>query len=131
MSNSWCKVVNGQVVDGPRAWDNATPPDDTWLPHSLEDQPNDAYDLFVGSHHEVRGNQVVEVKDYRKKTDAEVAEELAQIKRMASNAIVNADEKIAAGENVDAWSAYKAAWSQYVDVTTLDNNRVWPTEPME
>jgi len=131
MSNSWCKVVDGAVVDGPRAWPDATPPDNTWLPHSLEDQPNDAYDLFIGSHHEVRGDQVVEVKDYRKKTQAEIDDELAQINRMAADAIAKADEKIAEGVKVDEWTAYKTEWLQYTNVTTLDNNRTWPTEPME
>lgn len=131
MRNSWCKVENGAVVDGPRAWDNNSPPDNTWLPHFLEDVPNTAYDLFVGSHHEVRGDKVVEVKDYRPKTSDEINEELTQIKQMAAEAMRLADEKIQEGSNVDAWAEYKQAWSAYTGVTTLDDTRVWPTEPME
>lgn len=74
--NSWCKVENGAVVDGPRAWADNNPPDATWLPHDLEDpgNPDEANYTYSGSHHEVRGNQVVEVKEYRALTEEEKAE---------------------------------------------------------
>lgn len=74
--NSWCKVENGAVVDGPRAWADNNPPDGTWLPHDLEDpgNPDEANYVYSGSHHEVRGNQVVEVKEYRALTEEEKTE---------------------------------------------------------
>lgn len=79
--NSWCKVVDGKVVDGPRAWADNNPPDATWLPHDLEDpgNPDEANYVYSGSHHEVRGNQVFEVKEYRPLTDDEKAEIARQI----------------------------------------------------
>lgn len=81
--NSWCKVENGVVVDGPRAWPDAIPPDASWLPHDLEDpgNPDEANYCYSGSHHEVRGNQVFEVKEYRPYTaeeKAEIAKQLAE-----------------------------------------------------
>lgn len=87
MTNSWCKVVDNQVVDGPRAWANNTPPDSTWLPHSLEDpgNPDEANYVYSGSHHEIRGNQVVEVKDYRALTEEEKAEIARQIAEREAN----------------------------------------------
>ena len=82
MANSFCKVENGVVVDGPRAWPDATPPDNTWFPHTLEDpgNPDEATHCYSGSHHEVRGEAVVEVKEYR----AYTAEELAEIARQVA-----------------------------------------------
>lgn len=128
--NSWCKVVDGKVVDGPRAWPDAVPPDATWLPHSLQETPNTPYDVFVGSHHEVFADKVVEVKDYRPKTDDEVQEELNQIKNLAQMEIDEADKKIANGENVAAWEEYKALWVPYLTVTEL-GAYTWPSKPQE
>lgn len=80
--NSFCKVENGVVVDGPRAWPDAVPPDATWFPHTLEDpgNPNPATHYQSGSHHEVRGEAVVEVKEY----SAYTQDELAEIARQAA-----------------------------------------------
>ena len=80
MSNSFCKVENGVVVDGPRAWPDAIPPDATWFPHDLEDpgNPNEATYCYSGSHHEVRGEAVVEVKEYRLYTQEELDQMAAQ-----------------------------------------------------
>lgn len=78
--NSFCKVENGVVVDGPRAWPDAIPPDDTWFPHSLEDpgNPDETKYCYSGSHHEVRGDAVFEVKEYRLYTQEELDQISAQ-----------------------------------------------------
>lgn len=88
MRNSWCKVENGVVVDGPRAWADNSPPDATWLPHDLEDpgNPDPANYVYGGSHHEVRGSQVIEVKEYRILTDEEKEEIARQIAQREAEA---------------------------------------------
>ena len=123
MSNSWCKVVDNQMVDGPRAWPNNTPPDSTWVPHELEETAHTINDTFIGSHFEIRDGKVIEVKDYRPKTQEEIDSELDNIKQRA------ATEMAAADEAISLWQSYKSAWEPYLTVATLDENLVFPERP--
>lgn len=123
MSNSWCKVVDNKMIDGPRAWVNNTPPDDTWIPHELEETAHTDNDTFAGSHFEIRGNKVVEVKDYRAKTQEEIKAELESIKNHAAN------EQLYADEMINLWQTYKTALEPCRTLTTLDKNVVFPERP--
>lgn len=129
--NSWCKVVNGQVIDGPRAWADNTPPDETWLPHRLEETPHTINDNFIGSHHEVRGNEVVEVKDYSPKPQAQIDEEIQSIKDLAAANIANADVELSNADlpNRDEWLAYREAWEALTSITALSGDYYMPPEP--
>lgn len=131
--NSWCKVVNGQVVEGPRAWANSTPPDDTWLPHRLEDPVHTVNDNFIGSHHEVRGNEVVEVKDYSPKPQSQIDEEIQSIKDRATQNVATADEKLADPDlpNRNEWQNYRDAWSVLTNITALSWGYHMPREPRD
>lgn len=131
--NSWCKVVDGKVVDGPRAWSENTPPDDTWLPHRLEETPHTINDNYIGSEHEVRGNEVVEVKKYSPKSAEQIADEIESIKSLAARNIQKADEKLANPElaNRPAWEAYRSAWEPLLTITVLSWAYYMPSEPRD
>ena len=133
MANSWCKVVDGQIVEGPRAFPNAQAPDATWLPHSLEDPAHTINDKFDGSRFEVRGNAVVEVKLYSPKSAEQIASEVNYIKQRAAANVAMADAKLADEtlENRQAWVDFKAAWALLTDVTELSWDYNMPPEPRE
>ena len=133
MSNSWCKVENGVVVDGPRAFADATAPDASWLPHRLEDPAHTINDNFDGSHFEVRGNEVVEVKDYSPKSAEQIADEVNGFKALATTNVAKADEKLAdeATTNKADWQAYRDAWQALTSITELSWDYNAPVEPQE
>lgn len=129
--NSWCKVENGQVVDGPRAWADNTPPDDTWLPHRVEDPAHTVNDNFLGSHHEIRDGEVVEVNDYAAKSSQQIAEEVNGIKSMAAQEVAYADSMLSSQdlENREEWDAFKLAWSKLLNINELSWDYVMPRRP--
>lgn len=129
--NSWCKIENGVVVDGPRAWTDNTPPDDSWLPHRLEDTEHTINDNYVGSHHEVRDGEVVEVKDYEPKSAEQIADEIQSIKDRAASEIAFAETILANPElgNRNDWVSFKDAWSLLLNVTQLSWGYHMPARP--
>lgn len=131
--NSWCKVIDGKVVDGPRAWSENTPPDDTWLPHRLEETPHTINDNYIGSEHEVRGSEVVEVKKYSPKSAEQIADEVQSIKTRAAECVAKADEKLADPDltNRVEWENYRGAWSVLTNVTELSWGYHMPPEPRD
>lgn len=131
--NSWCKVVDGKVVDGPRAWADNTPPDGTWLPHRIEDPVHTINDNFLGSHHEVRGNEVVEVNDYAPKPQSQIDEEIQGIKDRATQNVATADGKLANPDlpNRGEWQAYRDAWYALTSITALSWGYNMPREPRD
>jgi len=131
MENSWCKVVDGQIVDGPRAWDNNTPPDQDWLPHSLEEPSNTINDKYDGSRLEVRGSQVIEVKLYSPKSAEQIEDEVNSIKRQAEIEVAYATLELAKSDlpKRDEWEAFKAAWQQLTDITELSWDYKMPLRP--
>lgn len=131
--NSWCKVVNGQIIDGPRAWADNSPPDETWFPHRLEDTPHTINDNFIGSHHEVRGNEVVEVKDYAPKSQDQIDDEIRSIKNLAVVHVAKADEMLAnpALSNRDEWQAFRDAWAALTNITALSWDYYMPAYPKD
>lgn len=133
MFNSWCKVIDGKVVDGPRAWGDNTPPDETWLPHRLEAPPHTINDNYLGSHLEVRGNEVVEVKEFAPKPQSQIDDEVQGIKNLATRAIEKADTMLAIPDlpNRDEWQAYRDAWALLTNITELSGDYFMPQEPRE
>ena len=131
--NSWCKVVDGQVVDGPRAWANDTPPDETWLRHTLEEPAHTVNDNFVGSHYEIRGGGVVEVKDFSPKSQAQINEEIQGIKDVAAQNVATADEKLANPDlgNRAEWQAFRDSWLLLTNITELSWYYKMPQQPRE
>lgn len=129
--SSWCKVENGQVVDGPRAWTDDVPPDSSWLRHRLEDKEHTINDNFVGSHYEVRGDVVVEVKDYSPKSAEQIADEINGLKQTAMREVAYADEKLADPElgNREEWKAFRAAWLLLTNATELSWGYFMPGRP--
>lgn len=70
---NYCKVINGEKVDGPRAFSGKTHAQilsEGWLPHRLVD--NSFPDSVpLGSTWEVTATEVIETNQYRPMTDAE------------------------------------------------------------
>lgn len=133
MSNSWCKVENGQIIEGPRAWENNTPPDATWVPHRLVDPSHTINDNFDGSVFEVVGNEVIETNQYSAKPQEQIDDEVVSIKNRANQSIAKADEKLAdpTVTNKEDWQAYKNAWALLTNITQLSWDYVMPSEPQE
>lgn len=133
MENSWCKVVDNQVVDGPRAWHENTPPDNTWLPHSLEEPAHTINDKYVGSRLEVRGSEVVEVKMYEPKSSEQIADEINNLKKLAQEEVAYADEKLlqAGLANRTEWETHKTLWSRLLNITELSWDYRTPSRPIE
>lgn len=128
--NSWCKVENNLVVDGPRAWNNNQPPDNTWLPHRIEDPDHTINDKFDGSRHEVRNNEVVEVKIYSPKSSQQIADEIDFIKTKAREEVALAEEKLLdPNSNHEEWQKHKDAWSALINITELNSNYYMPYNP--
>jgi hypothetical protein len=131
MSNSWCKVENGNIVDGPRAWPDAIPPDDSWLPHRLVDVEHTVNDNFLGSVMSISGNEVLETKQYSPKSAEQIADEVNSIIARATENVAEADEKLADDNvtNKEEWRAYRNAWEQVKSVTRLGEELPMPPEP--
>ena len=131
--NSWCKVENGQVVDGPRAWNENTPPDQSWVRHRLEDQEHTINDNFDGSEFQVRDNEVVEVKKYSPKPQSQIDEEVNNIKTMAQANVEKAKERLADPDlqNRIEWENYRNAWDALTSITALSWGYRMPSEPEE
>lgn len=129
--NSWCKVVNGSVVDGPRAWENNIPPDASWLPHRLHDPVHTINDNYDGSVLQVSGSEVVEVKQYSAKSSAQIADEIQSIKDTATSEMSRADSIIADPDatDKDLWQVYKDQWAEFLDVTALSWDFNFPRPP--
>jgi len=70
---NYCKVINGEKIDGPRAFSGKTQQQlfsEGWLPHRLvEIQATDS--VFLGSTWEVTPTEVIETQLYRPMTQAE------------------------------------------------------------
>lgn len=131
MNNSWCQIKNGNILEGPRAWENNTPPDDTWVPHRLVDPAHTINDNFDGSVFEVVGNEVTETNQYSPKPQEQIDQEISNIKTIAVEAVSLATQKLASPEvtNKDEWQAYKDAWSLLTNITQLSWDYVMPSEP--
>lgn len=131
MQNSWCKVVDGNIVEGPRAWENNTPPDATWLPHRLEEPAHTINDKFDGSRLEVRGSEVVEVKLFSPKSAQQIQDEVNSIKQRAEIEVAYATLELAKPDlaNREKWESFKAAWQQLTNITELSWNYVMPMRP--
>ena len=70
---NYCKVANGQRVDGPRAFSGKTHEEilrEGWLPHRLVEQ-NIPDSVFLGSTWEVTSTEVVETQQFRPMTEEE------------------------------------------------------------
>jgi len=130
--SAWCKVENGVIVDGPRAWENNTPPDSTWLPHRLADADHTINDNFDGSVMIVGATEVVEQKQYSPKSQAQIDDEVSGIKSRAADAVAVADAKLADSsvENKAEWQSYKDAYSALLNVTALSWDYYMPSEPV-
>jgi hypothetical protein len=134
-NNSWCKVISGMMVDGPRAWPDNIPPDDSWWPHVLVDPPHTINDNFDGAVFQVDQSvkKVFEVNQYSPKPQEQIDSEVAQIRAMARENVdyaiaVLADEYL---PNIPAWLSYKAAWDKLLDVTELSWDYDMPSRPLE
>lgn len=128
MQNSWCKLENGVIVNGPRAWDNNTPPDETWVPHRLEDPAHTINDKFLGSTFSIIGNEVIETNNYEPKTSEEIQLEINGIKDFANKMISFADKKIETVSNKQDWIIYKNELQTILAITVLDHID-WPLQP--
>lgn len=133
MRNSWCKVVDGQIVDGPRAWHDNMPPDATWIPHVLVDPPHTINDNWDGMKFEVVGDQVVETNLYSPKSPEQIAAEIQGIKSQATQEVAYAAGKLTDPNlnNRAEWEAFKAAWEQMLTVTELSWEHNMPPRPVE
>ena len=133
MRNSWCKVVDGEIVDGPRAWHDNTPPDATWIPHVLVDPPHTINDNWDGMKFEVVGDQVVETNLYSPKSPEQIAAEIQGIKSQAAQEVAYAAGKLTDPNlnNRAEWEAFKAAWEQMLTVTELSWEHHMPPRPVE
>lgn len=131
--NSWCKVVDGEIVDGPRAWQDNTPPDESWVPHVLVDTEHTINDRFVGASFafDVENNRVVETNNYEPKTQEQINAEVQVIKDRAASAVSVATQVLALEdlENREEWESYKAKWSLLTDITELSWDYDMPSPP--
>jgi hypothetical protein len=86
---NYCKVINGEKVDGPRAFSGKTHQEilnEGWLPHRLV-EVTVADSVFLGSTWEVTPTEVVETQQYRPMTDAEKQERDLRIEEAKNNLI--------------------------------------------
>lgn len=131
--NSWCKVVDGEIVDGPRAWQDNTPPDNTWVPHVIDDPEHTINDKFLGSTFvfDAENSRVVETNRYGPKTAEEIAAEVAALNSRATNYVEYAEQVLLQPElaNRAAWENFKSAWEQLTDVTELSWDYYTPPPP--
>jgi hypothetical protein len=78
---NYCKVINGEKVDGPRAFSGKTHAQilsEGWLPHRLV-EVSAVDSIFLGSTWEVTSTEVIETQLFRPMTDAEKLERDRQI----------------------------------------------------
>lgn len=91
---NYCKVINGEKVDGPRAFSGKTHQEilnEGWLPHRLVD--NGMPDSVpLGSTWEVTATEVIETNNYRPMTDAEKAARDQQIQDMKNSQLLQAEK---------------------------------------
>lgn len=133
MRNSWCKVENGQIVDGPRAWNDNTPPDNTWVPHVLVDPPHTINDNWDGQKFEVVGDQVIETNLYSPKPPEQIEAEILSIKTRAVQEVAYAELKLLTPNlpNRTEWENFKNAWELMKTITELSWEHKMPARPME
>lgn len=133
MANSWCKIEGTTIVDGPRAWHDNTPPDDTWVPHRLVDPDHTINDNWNGSKFELIGNEVIETNLYSPKPAEQIQSEIEEIKARAAKNVAKAQAKIAdpATTNKEDWDKYRVSWSLLTNITELSWAYVMPSEPRE
>lgn len=131
--NSWCKVENGVVVDGPMSWPNGIPPDQTWLPHRVEELPHTINDNLVEVAMVVSDTEVVEQKRYAPKPQEQIDSEIADLKANMQKGIDLANEKLSdeSLKNKQAWQDYKDACLLILDVTELSFDLNIPQEPVD
>lgn len=133
MRNSWCKIINNEIVDGPRAWHDNVPPDSTWVPHLLVDPPHTINDNWDGMKMEIVDNKVIETNLYSPKSAEQIAEEIQLIKDRAIREIAFANEKLI-DPNLNKrseWEAFKLAWEQMLTITELSWQHYMPARPIE
>ena len=133
MRNSWCQIKNGKIVDGPRAWHDNTPPDNTWIPHVLVDPPHTINDKWDGQKFEIIGDQVVETNLYSPKSAEQIQQEVEALKQHAIQEVAYADKKLAS-ENLprrEQWEQFRADWSLIVNITELSWEYKLTPRPLE
>lgn len=133
MRNSWCKVIDEKIVDGPRAWDLNSPPDKTWIPHIVVDPVHTINDKWDGMKLEIVNNQVIETNLYSPKSNEQIASEIQQLKNKAKAEIAYADYKLQNQSlpNRQDWEAYKIAFEQLLNITELSWDHYIPNRPPE
>lgn len=91
---NYCKVINGEKVDGPRAFSGKTQAQilsEGWLPHRLVDN-GFADSVPLGSSWEVTATEVIETNIYRPMTDAEKAARDKQIEDQKAQQLLVAEK---------------------------------------
>lgn len=82
---NYCKIVNGEIVEGPRAITGKTQQEilnEGWLPHRLV-QNYSTNTVYLSTSWEVTPTEVIETNVVRPMTDAEIANKQAEEERIS------------------------------------------------